>query len=241
MQVTKRGIENGMYRFLAQPKFIYVYKEPKQVGYEFFLREKTPEGLRLPADLTKVTADDLRTTLANVLEALPQDLQFISVNLEPAHFVNDDFIQTIITLQKQYRTRFIAELVERTDPDVTDDNLLAAAKKLSAAGVGVCLDDIGTGSNVGARVDILDDYVDEYKFAIQDMRPFASMSEISDKLTYWYNRAHRGRKSFAVEGIETQSELNYINNSFPGMLLQGYFLDNPTLLPSTEDDVTTAN
>lgn len=227
-----------MYRFFGQPKFIFTNNESHHVGYEFFLRQETPDGWRLPADFSLVTAADLNATISKVLGPLSSDLRFISVNLEPAHFIREDFIRTVIAVQEHFHTHLIVELVERADHNVTVQDLMTAAKQFHAAGVSVCLDDVGTGNNVGALVDMLDKYVDEYKFAMQNLRPFNAITEITPQLTHWYKRAQRLRKAFAIEGIETQAELDYINAHYPGMLLQGYFLGKPEILPVTDDGPT---
>lgn len=220
-----------MYRYLGQPKSIAVRNTFQHIGFELFLRQESAEKFRLPPDFMTLTPDDLAAPLALALKPLSRSIQFISINLEPFHFIADDFIDLVTTAQNNYQTHLVVELVERDHHlNVTSADLDAAAAKYQAAGIGVCLDHVGFGSNVASRADLMDPHVSEYKLVLQDFN-FDNIAEIEEPLMFWYHRAQEQKKDLAIVGIETQAEFDYINAHCPGVILQGYYFARPALLP----------
>lgn len=220
-----------MLRFYGQPKFNLDTTDKEPVGYELFIREQRGENWVLPDDFTSVTPDEIADLLMRTIVMLPAHVKLISFNLEQSQFIRDEFIEAIAKVQAASSVQIYTELTERTDPNVSNDQLYRAAKRFNDAGLLVCMDDVGTGDNTPELVLDLDDFINEYKFALQNFRPFKHISDIKSTIDYWYKMAATHHKMLAIEGIETASDLAYIKEFYPCNLIQGYYTGRPFLMP----------
>lgn len=220
-----------MFRYFGQPKFHLQGHTPVLTGYELFLREKTPDGWRLPEDFTRLTPADIAEPLKSTLSALPDNLTMISLNLEQCHFIEDAFLDVVAAACRLTTAPVTIELVERHDTNVSPAALLAAAQRAHAAGILVCLDDVGTAFNNHEFAHYMNNVTDEYKFALQNLRPFPGMTSVDPELHQWAICATNHNKLFTIEGIETDEELDFVADHYPEHFLQGYRLGKPALLP----------
>ncbi len=220
----------GMRRFIGQSKFSGDGRR-RHIGFELFAREYDNGRWSLPTDFNAITATDIRRMLSEALLHLDFTTELISFNLEQRQFVDPDYVEAVALVQSRTPIALITELTERADDTVTLEQLQRGAKRFHDAGVKVCIDDVGTGSNDLDLVTALAPYVDEYKFALQNLRPFDHIPEIVPKLDYWYNFAEGQHKKLAIEGIETAPGVAELESDYPCDILQGYYLAKPAPLP----------
>lgn len=217
--------------FFGQPKFSRSGANDLAIGYELFIREAHGDEWTLPHDFGAITAPTIERLLGQVLEVLPKTTSIVSFNLEQTQFIDPAFAAMVARVQVKTDIHIYTELTERQDPNVTARELFFAAQHFKQLGLLVCIDDVGTGFNTPELVLQLDPYIDEYKFALQNLRPFNTMGEVESELQFWYDLAATKHKKFAIEGIETEDELLTITEKFPCDILQGYYIGKPLLIP----------
>ncbi|RRG08109.1 MAG: EAL domain-containing protein [Lactobacillus sp.] len=222
-----------MLAFFGQPKFALNATDYLPVGYELFIREQAASAWHLPDDFNAITVDQFYQLLLNVTRNLPSNVQLLSFNLEQQQFIQPAFADMIEEVQHQTALNIFTELTERNDPLVSDQQLLAAAQGFHRRDLLVCIDDVGTGENTSEMVLKLDDYVDEYKFAFQNFRPFTSIHTIEPELKFWADLRRQNHKILAIEGIETAAELTFVRRQYPCNLIQGYYTGRPELLATS--------
>lgn len=220
----------GMRRFIGQSKFSGDGSR-QHIGYELFAREYEDGQWSLPGDFNTISAIDIRRMLSEALLHLDFTTKLVSFNLEQRQFIDPEYVDAVALAQSRTPIKLITELTERPDAQVTLAQLQRGAKRFHDAGLEVCIDDVGTGSNDLTLVEALSPYVDEYKFALQNLRPFDHISDIASKLNYWYNIAVTHHKALAIEGIETGPGVAELEHDYPCDILQGYFLAKPAPLP----------
>ena len=223
-----------MYRFFGQPKFDPEHIAAGPIGYELFIRENINGEWVLPHDFISIPSTIFGDLLRQTVSALPQTIDLISFNLEQEHFVQEQYLQLVQAVQRCTRVVLYTELTERNAESVTVPQLVDAAKHFHEYGLRVVLDDVGTEQNNEQLASAMDDYVDEYKFALQNLRPFSSIAQIKPELAHWWQLAKQHDKTLAIEGIESAEELALIRAEFPSEIVQGYFLGKPALLPIKE-------
>lgn len=219
-----------MFRFFGQPKFDLDPAHRDPIGYELFIREWRDGQWLLPEDFGVLTDTLIEKLLNEIVAVMPANITMLSFNLEQDQFIAPEYIAMVARIEARTKLRMFVELTERLAPGVTEDQLVVAARRYADAGSLVCIDDVGTGQNTPHMVLRMDGAVSEYKFALQNFRPFADMDAIKPELDYWYQLAKREHKMLAIEGIETQAELDRIRREYPCQVVQGYLLGKPALL-----------
>lgn len=218
-----------MLHFIGQPKFSGT--EPhKLIGYELFAREYQNGQWHLPADFNQITAVSIERMLLEVVSLMDPTIQLLSFNLEQRQFIDPEYAAAILRVQQQTSIQLWTELTERADETVTCQQLQEGAARFKQAGLSVCLDDVGTGANTKELALALGSAVTEYKFALQNFRPYQSLAEVTARLAGWYRLANQQGKDLAIEGIETAEELVALTERFPAKVFQGYYLGKPALL-----------
>jgi EAL domain-containing protein (putative c-di-GMP-specific phosphodiesterase class I) len=220
-----------MYRFWGQLKFQLGDDRLEPIGYEMFLRKKIGGEWVLPHSFNEIGVDDFVDCLEATMDAMPSSVKHVSVNLEQGHFVNEVYFQRLRRLTGRFNFHFAVELVERKDPNVTNEQLRKFARRYYESGIGVCIDDVGTGANDMCLVEQLNPYVEEYKFAIQNVRNQKNIEQIKKDVSLWEQRAHQNDKFFALEGIEKKHELAVVLQEIPCDILQGFYFSKPEILP----------
>ena len=220
-----------MLRFYGQAKFDLDATDKRPIGYELFMRERQGDKWVLPASFTSSTAAEIADLLSRTIAMMPDYISIVSFNLEQSQFINPDFCAAVARVQAQTSIHIYTELTERTDPNVSADSLRDAARNFHEHGLLVCIDDVGTGDNTPEFVLDVDPYIDEYKFALQNFRPFTHISAIQDKVSFWWFLARTKHKMLAIEGIENAEDLAIVRSKYPCDVVQGYYLGRPELLP----------
>ncbi len=219
-----------MFRFFGQPKFDLDPNHHEPIGYELFIREWREDRWVLPEDFSKLSAPIIERLMDQIVAVMPPSVVMLSFNLEQDQFVNPEYMAMVLRVEAKTKIRLFIELTERIARGVTEDQLVAAAKRYADAGLLVCVDDVGTGQNTPQMVLKMDGTVAEYKFALQNFRPFTSIDAIKPELDYWYHLARTQDKLLAIEGLETEAELERVRKEYPCDVIQGYLLGKPALL-----------
>ncbi len=223
-----------MLRFFGQPIFRATDYDNLPVSYELLIREQnsSDEAWHLPADFSAITVDELEPLLVATINAMPDYIERVGYNLEVDQFVNPAFIDMATRVQHRVRVHMITEITERPNPNVSADELFEAARVYTKRGLAIVIDDVGIADNSLLRINLLRDFTEGYKFALQNLRPFTNVSCIKDTADMW-GKLISHDKLFAFEGIETKEEAEAVATSCPYSFVQGYFFGKPALLPMT--------
>lgn len=228
-----------MLRFYGQAKFSLNAEKDLPIGYELFIREQQGERWVLPEDFTSSTAAEIGDLLERTIAMMPDNIKIVSFNLEQSQFIDPEFCETVARVQAGTAIKIYTELTERTSPNVSAQSLHDAARNFHEHNLLVCIDDVGTGDNTPEFVMDVDAYIDEYKFALQNFRPFTHISELQDKIAFWWSLANAKGKLLAIEGIENAEDLEVVRSKYPCDIIQGYYVGRPMLLP-IQGETTTA-
>ncbi|WP_412989416.1 EAL domain-containing protein [Pediococcus siamensis] len=223
-----------MLRFWGQPQFYRKSLDP--VGYELFLREGFTDNWNIPTDFGKFTVDQISGLLIRTVPMLPKSIHNISLNLDIDQFVDPEYQRVLLKVKRQIgHVRLAIELTEHaSDTAIPNIQLLASARTFAHGHLHVILDGVGSGENQLDRVELLNPFVHEYKFAVQNFRPHSNLKEILPSLTFWHTLAHKNHKLFTIEGIESKEDL-LILSDYQADMLQGYDLGRPIYLPTLDD------
>jgi EAL domain-containing protein (putative c-di-GMP-specific phosphodiesterase class I) len=226
-----------MLRFWGQAKFSP--SSGRILGFELFLRELDLETNRwqVPQDFSVFAPSIVVTLLTETLRTLPAGLELVSINLDQEQFIDPEFSRLLAELAVNLPFKLVVELTERKGHGVRKiavADLVRSAKRFSTNGLAVCLDDVGTGENQLDLVQILDPYVSEYKYALQNVRGSLTTAVIFDELQLWQRRARNQNKFLAIEGFEEVSDVALIDALQPDVV-QGYLYAKPHLFPMKAD------
>ncbi|MFD0898638.1 EAL domain-containing protein [Loigolactobacillus binensis] len=223
-----------MIRFFGQPKYSITQNA---LGYELFIRQSAKGNWIFPKNFSQFTAQQLKKLSIASIKALPKGVALVSINLDQEQFINPDFIHSMKAVQAAcYPVEVVIELTEH-HRHIAPNMLVSAAQKYQAANLWVCLDDVGTGDNTVAMANLLDPYVTEYKFALQNFKRGANFSfVISPQLQFWRQFAQIHHKFFAIEGFETEADLT-IGDHYQADVMQGYYLGRPKLITLGNDAI----
>lgn len=220
-----------MYTIFAQSKYAMDQPDAEPIGYELFVRRWDSGRWVLPDPFDKIGIVMLNNLLRQTIAKMPDHIQLLSFNLEQNQFVDPAYAAMVASVQQGTSIRLVTELTERLSECVKPQQLLDAAKRFTALGLEVCIDDVGTGQNSPALVTLMNDYVNEYKFAFQNFRPASTINELGPQLRFWTEMAQHHNKILAWEGIESGVELALLSARYPGNLLQGFLFSRPMPIP----------
>ncbi len=221
-----------MIRYFGQAQY-----SPKRMllGYELFLREYVGGQWRFPKNLRQYHAQEITSLAEQTIATLEPAARVVSINLDQDQFVDANFIEAFIKIAHTFPERYVVVELTEYDCHVAREDLRLATIRYSQGGVYVCLDDVGSGENDEAMATLLDDYVSEYKFALQNFREEdGTVNQLLSQLAAWGRRAKQNDKGFVVEGIENERNLLIVDQYTPD-LIQGYLFAKPILLPLKHD------
>lgn len=159
------------------------------------------------------------------------DLKNVSINISPIQFHEDDFVVTVLTLQKKTQvdpSRITLELTE----GVLISNIEEAFEKmeiLNDAGFHFSIDDFGTGYSSLSyfqRMNIKELKIDQsFVFkAPQNKEDVAIIKTI-------VQLAQSKNLKIVAEGVENIEQVDFLKACDPSILLQGYYFHKPITLP----------
>lgn len=215
-----------MYRFFAQPQ---VNEGNKSIfGYELLLRTNEDGFWTLPKDFTKISIDEQAALLESISERLHTGIHDIKLafNLNQKQASNPLTLGSIIALKK--RINPAALTIELTEAPTLNE-MKEISFMLHQYNVDLVLDDVGTGSNTFDNVEHLLPYVDQIKFAMQNLRMDGNADKIPDSLKFWVNIAKRYRLDMVLEGVEDEKDQS-LAKKFGINIQQGYLYGKPALV-----------
>lgn len=215
-----------MYRFFAQPQ---VNEENNSIfGYELLLRTDENGSWKLPEDFTAISIDEQ----ANLLEKISKKLDTALHDIVLAFNLNQKQANDPLTIGS------IIALKKRIDPaaltiELTEAPTLPEMKEISSMlhqyNIDVVLDDVGTGSNTYDNVKHLLPYVDQIKFAMQNLRMSGNEAKIPECLSFWVELAQKYRLGMVLEGVEDKTD-QVLAKKFGINIQQGYLYGKPALV-----------
>lgn len=207
-------------------------------GYELFIREGSADNWHVPTDFNRFSAQQIIDLLVKTAPNISKTTRNLSINADVEQFVNPHFYRAFARVGQLLPSVNLAiELTEHPAKNpVTDDELVTAARNYNRSGIRIIMDDVGSGDNQVARVRLLNPYVQEYKFAIQNFRGKKNFDEILEDLAFWRKEACDHRKLLTIEGIESADDIAALD-AYQVDMLQGYFLNQPVYLPTRSEQV----
>jgi len=216
----------GMYRFFVQPQ---INQDDHQVfGYEVLLRKQQNDTWVLPKNFTEISVEEqaklLEQTAASLHTAVTN--QVLAFNLNNQQLRDPLTLGTIIALKK--RINPAALTIELTEAPTLEE-VKGFSIALHQYGIGLVLDDVGTGSNTYNNIVHLLPFVDQIKFAMQNLRMNGDADKIPASLAFWAKIAHEYRLQLILEGVEDSHD-QALAKQFGVTLHQGYLYGKPSLV-----------
>ncbi|HIW71073.1 MAG TPA: EAL domain-containing protein [Candidatus Levilactobacillus faecigallinarum] len=214
------------YRFFVQPQ---IDQHSQQViGYEALLRQHQDGGWILPRSFTAISVTDqvklLEQTAARLNIAATN--QTIAFNLNNQQFRDPFALGAIITFKKRFANVHLSiELTEA--PALAEITLFSTV--LHQYDIKLVIDDVGTGSNTYGNIQHLLPFVDEIKFAMQNLRAEHNETQIPTELAFWSKIAQTYRMGMILEGVENASD-QALAHRYGITLHQGYLYGKPSLV-----------
>ncbi|VDG20148.1 EAL domain-containing protein [Lactiplantibacillus mudanjiangensis] len=214
-----------MYRFFVQPQ---VDQRQKSIfGYELLLRKESHGHWAVPEKFTELPLDKQ----AHLLEELATQLatkatnQVLALNLNREQAEDDLMIGTIIYLKKRLNPAALTI-------ELTESATLAEIQKYSMLfhqyGIKLSIDDVGTGSNTYDNIKNALPFVDQIKFAMQNLRMSGKANQIPTALAFWNTIAQEHHLDLILEGVEDEQD-QQMAQQLGIDLHQGYYYGKPQL------------
>jgi len=215
-----------MYRFFVQPQ---INQDDNRVfGYEVLLRKQENDTWVLPKHFTDISVTDQAKLLEEAASSLHTAVnnQVLAFNLNNQQLRDPLTLGTIIALKK--RIAPAALTIELTEAPTLDEMKLFSMS-VHQYGIGLVLDDVGTGSNTYENIRFLLPFVDEIKFAMQNLRMSGEGDLIPASLAFWAQTARDFRLRLVLEGVENEQDQE-LAKQFGITLHQGYLYGKPSLV-----------
>ena len=238
-----RVADSGLYRALKRREFSLFYQpqysihDGSLVAMEALLRWQTPrDGLRTPADFIPAAEESgLIVDLGGwVLEAACQqltqwrnaqlDAPRLSINLSPQQLRDPALVSGVKRMMERYRIGKDELEFELTEAALIDSETQSSINGLAALGVGLILDDFGTGHaalNNLRRYPVRAVKID--RTFIEDVAVNASAAALAGTIIVM---AHALDKQVVAEGVETVDQLDFLRDRGCDVA-QGYYLAQP--------------
>jgi diguanylate cyclase (GGDEF)-like protein len=236
VEQLRAGITGGQLVLHYQPKLALATGEVE--GVEALVRWQHPvRGLLFPdafIDLAESAGLMSRLTSTVVDMALAQCrswaddgcLLTVSVNVSPSNLVDEEFPDEIAGMLRRHRLPAAALVLEVTESILMEDRERAVGvlSRLRAAGVGVSIDDYGTGYSSLAYLAALP--VTELKLDRVFVAAMTGSSRAASIVTSTLQLAHALDLTLVAEGAEDQATVDALA-SLGCDVVQGYHLSRP--------------
>lgn len=215
------------YRFFVQPQIDQ--RDQQVIGYEALLRQQQPDtSWALPASFTAISVTDqiklLEETAATLQVATTH--QTLAFNLNNQQLRDPFTLGAILVFKKQLTA--VALSIELTEAPTLDEMILFTTI-MHQHDIKVIIDDVGTGSNTYENVQPLLPYVDEIKFAMQNLRAAHNADQIPQELAFWSRIAQTYRLAMILEGVEDAHD-QALAERYGITIHQGYLYGKPSLV-----------
>ncbi|AVK61144.1 EAL domain-containing protein [Lactobacillus sp. CBA3605] len=214
-----------MYRFFVQPQ---VDQSQQSIfGYELLLRKETHGKWAIPATFTELSLKKQ----AGLLEELAGQLatkvtnRVLALNLNREQTEDKLMLGTIIYLKK--RLNPAALTIEFTE-NPTVKEIQKYSVLFHQHGIKLSIDDVGTGSNTFDNIEAVLPFVDQIKFAMQNLRMSGKADQIPTALAFWQTIAKQYHLDLILEGVEDEHD-QLMAQQLGIELHQGYFYGKPQL------------
>ncbi|AVK63937.1 EAL domain-containing protein [Lactobacillus sp. CBA3606] len=214
-----------MYKFFVQPQ---VNETDHSIyGYEVLLREQQNDTWTLPTNFSEIPLKEQAKLLKQTATALKTSLtnKVIAFNLDHEQVINPLTLGTIVALKKQINPSALT--IEFTDAPTLEE-VQQYSILLHQNGMQLVLDDVGTGTNTYENIKDMLPYVDQIKFAMQNLRMSGEANKIPELLAFWSKIARDYRLTMILEGVEDQHD-QALAAKFGITIHQGYLYGKPTL------------
>lgn len=215
------------YRFFVQPQIDH--DNNSIFGYEVLLRKKNEDGnWSVPSDFTELPINEQTALIEKTSSILQTSTKnkVLAFNLNNEQANDPLTIGAIITLKK--RINPAALTIELTEaPTLTE--IKEISTMLHQYDIDLVLDDVGTGSNTYKNVKHLLPYVDQIKFAMQNLRMSGDAEKIPECLSFWVKQAKKYCLNMVLEGVEDKSD-QVLAKKFGINIQQGYLYGKPSLV-----------
>lgn len=229
------AIDNNQFELWYQPKV--GLDDLRLSGVEALIRWQHPEKGVIPPDVFINTAERvgmiseignwvLRTACLQMREWRDAGLSLqVAVNISGAHFIEDDFIETVVATVEEYgveASNLELEITESMTRDPVQHS--AICKRLREAGVRIAIDDFGTGYSSLSVLDKLE--VDTLKIdrsfisGLPDDQSSVILVQAIMELSLGFGY------DVVAEGVETQAQLQHLKE-LGCPYLQGYYFSKP--------------
>ncbi len=240
-EMLDQALKNEQLFVEFQP--LVISTDSKVVGFEALVRWTLPgQGVVPPyefidiaekngmiADITKFVLKQACLAIKN-LKNIYRDNFYISVNLSPVQFINDDVVNEVKSVVIKYDINPNNIVLEITESAYINNKILASdiINQLRDFGFRIAIDDFGTGySSIEqlikvpcdivkidkAFVDIIDDRKDGNPAILR------SIIDLAENLNM----------KVIAEGVETINQVNYLKN-INCNIFQGYYFSRPVSL-----------
>jgi diguanylate cyclase (GGDEF)-like protein len=238
-----RVADSGLYRALKRREFSLFYQPQYSVrdgsllGVEALLRWQTPrDGMRSPAEFIPAAEESgLIIDLGGwVLEAACQQLSQwrtdgleappVSVNISVQQLRDPAFVANVRRLLDRYQIPVGLLALELTESALIDPDSQMAVEGLAEMGIGLILDDFGTGHtalNNLRRYPVRAVKID--RSFIEGVAESASAAAMAGTIIVM---AHALDKQVVAEGVETVDQLDFLRERGCDVA-QGYYLARP--------------
>lgn len=171
-----------MYRFFVQPQVDHSHRAV--FGYELLLRKEMNGHWAVPKSFTELSLDkqaELLEQLASQLQTKATN-QVLALNLNRQQAEDDLMLGTIIYLKK--RLNPAALTIELTEcPSLNE--IQKYSLFFHQHDIKLSIDDVGTGSNTFENIRHALPFVDQIKFAMQNLRMSGQAERIPHELAFW--------------------------------------------------------
>ncbi|WCJ49342.1 EAL domain-containing protein [Lactiplantibacillus plantarum] len=171
-----------MYRFFVQPQVDHSHRAV--FGYELLLRKEMNGHWAVPKSFTELSLDkqaELLEQLASQLQTKATN-QVLALNLNRQQAEDDLMLGTIIYLKK--RLNPAALTIELTEcPSLNE--IQKYSLFFHQHDIKLSIDDVGTGTNTFENIRHALPFVDQIKFAMQNLRMSGQAERIPHELAFW--------------------------------------------------------
>jgi len=211
------------YKFFVQPQ---VNETDHSIyGYEVLLRKRQKDTWTLPTNFSEISLNEQSKLLEQTAAALKTSVtnKVIAFNLNHDQIENPLTLGTIVALKKRLNPSALT--IELTDAPTLEE-VQRYSILLHQNDMQLVLDDVGTGTNTYENIKDALPYVDQIKFAMQNLRMSGEANKIPELLAFWTKIAREYRLDMVLEGVEDQHDQD-LAAKFGIKIHQGYLYGKP--------------